>query len=769
MAQQVEIFNIDFGDTLSSIEKLKAELKETRKLFEAAKPNTPEFTKFSSEVKRLDGTIKTLNAATKENQNALGGINTAAKFAAGSYGELKQKIDQQKKALNELTVGTEEFNQAQEELISLQAQRIEVEKKIPSLFQERIKGALDESNALKQLKADLKAAQSAALNGDGKAAQKVAELKDKIDDLKDSTKSLQGTGVERLNASMGLLTDAFQNLDLDKAKIGFKSLGTAMSAIPLVLLIEGIKALIDNFDAVVKFTKELTGGFNSAEREVISLTKAFEQETFVNKTLIAQYDNQIALLTAQGVSEKELTEIKKKKINVEIIEAENQLRLNSAKVAQILLNDTLGDSLQKLNIALLRKTGQDEAANTLEKTILADKKKRAKEELDTAQAAAISLGKLKNDLLVLDAETNKKQADAAKKTSKEISDERIRIEQERQSREADLINAEIDKEESLKLKYKQLEQKAADDSLDIAKQLIDELNNLDNIRLSDVVSRANTELILEQKTGEQYLELQLNLLDAEKELILNNTELTEAQRLEIITSYDEKERLLRIKSNADKLNAAYNVSSSLTDLSNSLFELDRSNLEKGTAADKAAAKEQFELNKAFSYANALISGALAVVNASATSPYVPLGLSAAISAGISTAAALAKISSTKFQYFDGGFTNRGNPKKEAQSMGNAQFHNNEYVVPDKVLSTPQAKPYVSALEKMRKGQAPSGISGFYDGGFTSRSASSSSFNTAQSQSDLINAVMAMPNPIVKVSEINKVSDSVNVGVSVSNL
>jgi hypothetical protein len=148
---------------------------------------------------------------------------------------------------------------------------------------------------------------------------------------------------------------------------------------------------------------------------------------------------------------------------------------------------------------------------------------------------------------------------------------------------------------------------------------------------------------------------------------------------------------------------------------------------------------------------------------------LPLGLSAQISATISTTAALAKIASTKFQYFDGGFTNRGNPKKEAQSMGNAQFHNNEYVVPDKVLSTPQAKPYVSALEKMRKGQAPSGISGFYDGGFTSRSASSSSFNTAQSQSDLINAVMAMPNPIVKVSEINKVSDSVNVGVNVSSL
>ena len=194
MANQVEIFNIDFGDTLNSIEKLKAELKETRKLFETAKPNTAEFVKYSTEVKRLDGTIKALNGATKDNQNALGGINQAAKFAAGSYGELKQKIEQQKKALLELNVESEDFVNTQEELIKLQNQRIEIEKKIPSLFQERIKGAIDESNALKQLKADLKAAQSAALNGDGAAAKKVAELKDKIDDnLKISVGKLVST------------------------------------------------------------------------------------------------------------------------------------------------------------------------------------------------------------------------------------------------------------------------------------------------------------------------------------------------------------------------------------------------------------------------------------------------------------------------------------------------------------------------------------------------------------------------------------------------
>ena len=311
MANQVEIFNIDFGDTLNSIEKLKAELKETRKLFETAKPNTAEFVKYSTEVKRLDGTIKALNGATKDNQNALGGINQAAKFAAGSYGELKQKIEQQKKALLELNVESEDFVNTQEELIKLQNQRIEIEKKIPSLFQERIKGAIDESNALKQLKADLKAAQSAALNGDGAAAKKVAELKDKIDDLKDSTQSLQGSGVERLNNSVRLLTEGFANFDADKTKTAFKGISAAMSAIPIVLIIEGIKLLIENFDVVIEFAKKLTGGFTEAEKSVNKLTKAIEAQSSANKILVAGYDNAIALLQAQGASEEQLTNAKK--------------------------------------------------------------------------------------------------------------------------------------------------------------------------------------------------------------------------------------------------------------------------------------------------------------------------------------------------------------------------------------------------------------------------------------------------------------------------
>ena len=764
MANQVEIFNIDFGDTLNSIEKLKAELKETRKLFETAKPNTAEFVKYSTEVKRLDGTIKALNGATKDNQNALGGINQAAKFAAGSYGELKQKIEQQKKALLELNVESEDFVNTQEELIKLQNQRIEIEKKIPSLFQERIKGAIDESNALKQLKADLKAAQSAALNGDGAAAKKVAELKDKIDDLKDSTKSLQGSGVEKLNTSIGLLTEGFSNFDADKVKTGFKGIGAAMSAIPIILIIEGIKALIENFEVVVKFAKNMTDSFSDTERAVKALTLSTEKDTVANKALISQYDNEIKLLQAKGGSEKELTELKKKKLLVELAELQNSVRLRYAKVQEVIANDDISESLLRASIAAAKKIGADKLAEQGEKELAKQKKERYQEDLTAFRDAATQVSQAKTDLLVLDIEYNKKQVESAKEKNKEI----LESEKDRQAREADIMNAQIDKEEELVRQSIQRQKDADAMLLELEQQLLNNISDLDKQRYIDNVALADAKLLDVKRNGVFYLETQLELLNAEREQELSNTELTEAQRAEIINKYREEERQLNEKYYSDNLQAASNVTASLGDLSNSLFDLKRSNLQKGSEEDKAAAKKQFEVNKAFGITTALIQGAVAVINASASVPYLPVGLAASIAASATTAATVAKISSTKFQYFDGGYTERGNPREESYSMGNKQFHKNEYVIPAKVLNTPTGSLLASKAESMRKGFSPSGISGYFDGGFTNNSVSRSAA-TANNFTSELSSVISKLQIITKVTDINRVSKQNEVGVNISSL
>ena len=762
MAQQVEIFNIEFGDTLESINKLKAELKETRKLFETAKPNTAEFVKYSTEVKRLDGTIKALNGAAKDNQNALGGINTAAKFASGSYGELKQKIEPQKKSLLELNTESEEFVQTQEELIKLQNQRIEIEKKIPSLFQERIKGAIDESNALKQLKIDLKAAQSAALNGDGKAAQRVAELKDKIDDLKDSTQVLQGSGVERLNTSMAKLTQGFMDFDTDKIKTGFKGIGAAMSAIPIVLIIEGIKALIENFDKVVAFAKELTGYVDENAKAVENLTNEIKLQEAANIGLTSSIENEIAMMTAQGASIDDILKKKKELVDLQVGENDKNISLSKAKIKQIQEESNYYETAKQGVLSFL---GFHVAA--INSAVKAEEDKALKvAELNNDIAKAESeTSKLKTSLIIEEINAGKKAVEEAKKRA----EEKIKIEQERQARDADIQNAEIDREEALKEKYLKIQETAAENALRIAENLIAELKAIDDKKLQDDIAKAEVKLQNTYTQNDNYLQAQLELLSAEREQELSNTELTEYQRAEIINKYREQERQAQMKYYSDNLAGAANVTNSLGQLSDGLFDLKRSNLQKGTEEDKEAAKKQFEVNKAFSLASTAISGAQAVISASASVPYLYVGLAASVAATLATAGAMAKIASTKFQYFDGGFTSKGNPKQAAQSMGNAQFHNDEYVVPSKVKNKSEAIPHITALEKMRTGYKPSGISGFYDGGFTGRSASYSAASVAQTQNDLMNAVMSLPSPIVKVSEINKVTKSGEVSVNVSNL
>ena len=56
-----------------------------------------------------------------------------------------------------------------------------------------------------------------------KAGKKLAELKDKVEDLNDSTKSLKGSGVEKLTSSFRLLSEGISTFDFDKIKTGFKN------------------------------------------------------------------------------------------------------------------------------------------------------------------------------------------------------------------------------------------------------------------------------------------------------------------------------------------------------------------------------------------------------------------------------------------------------------------------------------------------------------------------------------------------------------------
>lgn len=260
---EVKLFEVNLNETINNIKRLEEELKAVKKVYKDAAIGSEEFYKAQAAGKELTAEIKKQNDALKANTNALGGINSAAKFAEGSYGRLKQQIKENRDALDRAVRGSVEYENAVKEQIRLNKERIAIEKQIPTLFGERIKGAIEEANSLKELKEQIKEYTAAVIRGEAGAAEKLAELKDRLEDVKDTTISFKGTAVERLTSSMNLLRESITNLDLDKFKLGLNGISTAMKAIPFIIIIELITRLIEKFGIVDKIVDFFTGTFSN--------------------------------------------------------------------------------------------------------------------------------------------------------------------------------------------------------------------------------------------------------------------------------------------------------------------------------------------------------------------------------------------------------------------------------------------------------------------------------------------------------------------------
>lgn len=196
-----------------------------------------------------------------------------------------------------------------------------VEKSIESLkdLKGAIKAAKDEQIAMSQ---KFGATSNEAVN----ATKKLSSLKDKVEDLNDSTQSLKGSGVEKLTSSFRLLGEGIGSFDMEKIKTGFKGLGSAMGAIPIFLVIEGLKLLYDNFDKVLSvvrkiipslleqsnITKELNTasieGAKNAAVERNNLDNLYKASTDQTKSIGERKDAQIELQETYPLTFKNFTE-----------------------------------------------------------------------------------------------------------------------------------------------------------------------------------------------------------------------------------------------------------------------------------------------------------------------------------------------------------------------------------------------------------------------------------------------------------------------------
>lgn len=201
-------------------------------------------------------------------------------------------------------------------------------------------------SSLQNLTKELKAAKAAALNGDGQAAKRVAQLKDKIDDLKDATQTFQGSGVEKLKNSFGLLTDGFRNFDSDKVKTAFKGIGSAMKAVPIILIVEGVMKLIENFDKLKSSGGLLGKAFQAIGKIIDTLVTALQDFsdwiglTNIEAEKLAETQIKNAKAVQDAVSERYDIEIRLAKAagkSVEDIEKQKVLAVRNSLLEQIKL------------------------------------------------------------------------------------------------------------------------------------------------------------------------------------------------------------------------------------------------------------------------------------------------------------------------------------------------------------------------------------------------------------------------------------------------
>ena len=562
----------------------------------------------------------------------------------------------------------------------------------------RIKAAIDAAESAKtlgELRSSMKELQSLSLevgeSGKGfKGLQNaLAQSKDKVDDLKDSVTTLRGSGVEKLSASFNLFKDSLINADYGKAKIAFQGIGTAMKAIPIFLIIEGIRYLIENFEKL-KSSGGLLGKALTAIGDVVStLIQGFKDltdwigitnfaiEDKAEKTIQAakteqdavtsRYDAEIKLAQAAGKNTVELEKLKQQAIidsaDVQIKAITDVVRVNG---------EVTEEQIKQLNE--LKK--QRQTAELEQKAIAAKAKKEEEDKLKDLAKKAEEAAERQRDLNIKRAEETQKLANQIRQIEIGLIEdvEQRRIQQltfEAELRKQEINNSKADAEVKAAAVL-EVEKQLQSNITNVQKEELDkrqkESETANAKRFAD--SELEVQKIMEQQVvraelnqlqNQNDLESQLAYLEAKKNQELANTELTEADKALIKEKYRIQTEEAERASMERTFTTAQELTQGLQSLSDLYFTVKKANLQKGSKEELKAAEQQFKINKALSLVSATISGIQAVINAYQSGAAVPvygaiLGPVYAIAAAAAVGANIAKISSQQFQ---GGGTGAG--------------------------------------------------------------------------------------------------------------
>jgi hypothetical protein len=524
-----------------------------------------------------------------------------------SVKELKDAIKQLEDTASKADFGSEEFKTASEEAAKLKNKMKEISGAESSAMTNSLKGLQQE---YKKLKVALSEATDPAEFA--RLSKELNDVEGQLGDINDAANLATGSGVEQLNKGISTVVEGFQNFDFGKVQMGFKAIGNAMSAVVPLLLIEGIALLIENFDKVVEVVKTVTGTFSDEEIALKKATAAYEAQKDATSALVAQYENELKILEAQGVSDEKLLQTKTKKIQAQIQELKASIAVVDATIKEIEANDDLSESLGSVSAWLQRKLGNDKVAEIYEQSVQAQKLERIQEQQDKREEALKTISSLETDLVVLQINNDKKVAESNKKvaeSNKKASEERKK-------------QAEIDGEARYQAWKAEQERMANEEAI----------------------------VIPEQKEAIAQTELEINA--AKNAELLNQSALKAQAELDIEKENAKKLAALKEQGRKELERKSFEGAKALSD---AVFAIQIGNAKKGSAEELKLKKQQFNINKAFAVTQATIDGIRAVQTVLATYP-TPFSIPIAIATGVTSAANIAKIASAKFE---GGETSGG--------------------------------------------------------------------------------------------------------------
>lgn len=330
-----------------------------------------------------------------------------------------------------------------------------------------------------EIKAQLKELKTAMIQaGEGSAefdklAMAAADLKERMDAANDSIRayspdaleatanfaSKAASGISLVTGAMGLFGDQSEETEKALLKVqsamafaqgiqGVKDFGKALNGMFNIIAANPVAAFAIALTALGTAMYKVWKTQEEYNSELAIATREYEKQKEATASLSREYDRQIALLSAQGASTKEIIAVKRKLIEAQIAEAQTALKVNELKVEEVENNDSLWESL--LRVAdVVNGTNQAEAA------IAINKKERAAEAKQQIVEQQEALKDLQNQLVILDVEEKKAAEENKNRNANKVTDTKKTQEQEQQA----LLDAIQKRREAAEAEKDEIEQR----------------------------------------------------------------------------------------------------------------------------------------------------------------------------------------------------------------------------------------------------------------------------------------------------------------------